>query len=170
MSLEWPLVQFNLWNVMESNLADPTTQFISATSARRAAQLFSLGNLIAMLPGLIVAPIILLGQPTKTSMIFLFILMVVPPILWFGLSIIVYIIARHHPNPRVGHYTQWAAYRFYGMFGIVIPVGTFYGNQWQLWIATGGVVALILIPWSLLDLYRIYRENWQDITIEGTNS
>ena len=54
-----------------------------------------------------------------------------------------------------------------GMFGIVIPVGTFYGTQWQLWIATGGIVALILIPWSLLDLYRINREDWQDITIEG---
>jgi cytochrome c biogenesis protein CcdA len=52
------------------------------------------------------------------------------------------------------------------MFGIVIPVGTFYGTQWQLWIATGGLVALILIPWSLLDLFRIQREQWQDTTIE----
>jgi hypothetical protein len=155
---------------MESNLVHQATHFISAASARRSARLFSIGNLIAMLPGLIVAPIILLGQPAKTSMIFLFILMVVPPILWFGLSIIVYIIARHHPNPRVGHYTQWAAYRFYGMFGIVIPIGTFYGTQWQLWIATGGIVALILIPWSLLDLYRINREDWQDTTFEGAST
>jgi hypothetical protein len=155
---------------MESNLVNQATHFVSAASARRSARLFSIGNLIAMLPGLIVAPIILLGQPAKTSMIFLFILMVVPPILWFGLSIIVYIIARHHPNPRVGHYTQWAAYRFYGMFGIVIPIGTFYGTQWQLWIATGGIVALILIPWSLLDLYRINREDWQDTTFEGAST
>ena len=153
---------------MESNSAPVATQHITAASARMSARLFSIGNIIAMLPGLVVAPIILLGEPAKTTMIFLFILMIVPPILWFGLSIIVYIIARHHPNPRVGHYTQWAAYRFYGMFGIVIPVGTFYGTQWQLWIATGGIVALILIPWSLLDLYRINREHWQDITIEGT--
>lgn len=152
---------------MESNPTHLATSPISAASARRTAQLFSIGNVIAMLPGLVVAPIILLGQPAKTSMIFMFILMVVPPILWFGLSIIVYIIARHHPNPRVGHYTQWAAYRFYGMFGIVIPIATFYGTQWQLWIATGGLVALILIPWSLLDLYRINREDWQDTTMEG---
>ena len=155
---------------MESNPAPVTTQDISAASSRMAARLFSLGNIIAMLPGLVVAPIILLGQPERTSMIFMFILMVVPPILWFGISIIVYIIARHHPNPRVGHYTQWAAYRFYGMFGIVIPVGTFYGTQWQLWIVTGGLVALILIPWSLLDLFRIQREQWQDITIEGATT
>jgi hypothetical protein len=154
---------------MESNPTPVTTRQISAASARMAARLFSLGNIIAMLPGLLLAPIILLGQPERTSMIFMFILMVVPPILWFGISIIVYIIARHHPNPRVGHYTQWAAYRFYGMFGIVIPVGTFYGTQWQLWIATGGLVALILIPWSVLDLWRIQREQWQDITIEGAS-
>jgi hypothetical protein len=151
---------------MESNSPPTNSQNISAGSSRMAARLFSLGNIIAMLPGLVVAPIILFGQPDRTSMIFMFILMVVPPILWFGISIIVYIISRHHPNPRVGHYTQWAAYRFYGMFGIVIPVGTFYGTQWQLWIVTGGVVALILIPWSLLDLFRIQRERWQDITIE----
>jgi hypothetical protein len=25
---------------------------------------------------------------------------------------------------------------------------------------------LILIPWSLLDLFRIQREQWQDTTIE----
>jgi hypothetical protein len=155
---------------MESNPAPSTPQNISAASSRMAARLFSLGNIVATLPGLIVAPIILLGQPEQTSMIFMFILMVVPPILWFGISIIVYIIARHHPNPRVGHYTQWAAYRFYGMFGIVIPVGTFYGTQWQLWIATGGIVALILIPWSLLDLFRIQREQWQDITTEGATT
>lgn len=151
---------------MESNPSPPTTQNIGAASSRMVARLFSLGNIIATLPGLVLAPIILLGHPDRTSMIYMFILMVVPPILWFGISIIVYIIARHHPNPRVGHYTQWAAYRFYGMFGIVIPVGTFFGTQWQLWIVTGGVVALILIPWSLLDLFRIQREHWQDITFE----
>ena len=93
---------------MESNPAPVATKSISAASCRMVARLFSLGNIIAMLPGLVVAPIILLGQPERTSMIFMFILMVVPPILWFGISIIVYIIARHHPNPRVGHYTQWA--------------------------------------------------------------
>ena len=155
---------------MESNPTPNTvpakTLHISAASSRMVARLFNIGNIIAVLPGLVVAPIILLGHPERTSMIYMFILMVVPPILWFGISIIVYIIARHHPNPRVGHYTQWAAYRFYGMFGVVIPVGTFYGTQWQLWIVTGGVVALILIPWSLLDLFRIQREHWQDITIE----
>jgi len=144
-----------------------TGQSISAASARMMARLFDLGNIIALLPGLIVAPIVLLAKPQHFTMIFLFILMVVPPILWFGISMAVYTLARHHPNERVGHYTQQAAYRFYGAFGIVIPVGTFYGTQWQLWIITGGVVALILVPWSLWDLRRISKEEWHDTVTGG---
>jgi len=142
-----------------------TPDVISAASCRMSARLFSLGNLIALLPGLVVAPVMMLGEPEKLSMIFMFILMVVPPILWFGISITVYIIARHHPNPRVGYYTQWAGYRFYGMLGVVIPVGTFYGNDWELWITTGGIIGLLLVSSSLWDLYRISREEWHETVI-----
>jgi cytochrome b subunit of formate dehydrogenase len=92
--------------------------------------------------------------------------MIVPPILWFGISIMIYIIARHHPNERVGHYTQQAAYRYYGMIGVVIPVGTFYGTEWELWIMTGGAVGLILIPWTIVCLIKIQKEKWQDTEIE----
>lgn len=148
----------------------PSRQVYTADSCRRLARLFNLGNIIAVSPGLIMAPWILFGEPAAMTLIFMFILMVVPPILWFGVSIAVYTIARHHPNERVGHYTQWAAYRFYGAFGIVIPVGTFFGTQWQLWIITGGIVALILIPWSFWDLHRIQKEPWQDTYGEEESS
>lgn len=154
---------------MESEIS-PSRQIHTADSCRRFARLFNLGNIIAISPGLIMAPWSLLGEPAAMTQIFMFILMVVPPILWFGVSIAVYTIARHHPNERVGHYTQQAAYRFYGAFGIVIPVGTFYGTQWQLWIITGGIVALILIPWSIWDLHRIQKEPWQDTYGEGESS
>lgn len=143
----------------------PPLPQISARSARLSASLFNYGNVIAMIPGLLLAPYILWANPTGTSTVLLFVLMIVPPILWFGASIVVYALARHHPDPQVGHCTQQAAYRFYGMFGLVIPVGTFYGTDWRLWIITGGVVALILIPWSLLELWRIARMPWQDITL-----
>lgn len=153
---------------MESNPAAPEIVRIDAARARRSARLFSLGNLFATLPGLILAPLILLTRPEGTTMIYMFVLMMVPPILWFGISIMVYIIARHHPDPKVGEYTQHAAYRYYGMFGIVIPVGTFFGTNWQLWILTGGIVALVLIPWSVWDLWRINRDDWQDTQFERT--
>lgn len=143
-----------------------TTKIISAANSRMFARLFNFGNLLSLLPGLIVAPIILFSEQERISMIFLFITMIVPPILWFGLSIMIYIIARHHPNEQVGHYTQQAAYRYYGMIGIVIPVGTFFGTEWEPWIIMGGVVGLILVPWTIICLIKIQKENWQDTVVK----
>jgi len=141
------------------------TKNISAKNARMFARLFNLGNLLSLMPGLIVAPMILLVEQERSSMIFMFIAMIVPPILWFGLSIMIYIISRHHPNPLVGHYTQQAAYRYYGMIGIVIPVGTFFGTDWKPWILMGGIVGLILVPWTIWELIKTQKEDWQDIEI-----
>lgn len=145
-------------------------KIVLAANAKMSARLFNIGNLVALLPGLIVAPFILFTDPERISMIFMFIAMIVPPILWFGLSIVVYIIARHHPNTDVGYYTQQAAYRYYGMIGVVIPVGTFFGSDWKLWLITGGVVGLVLVPWSIWDLIKIQKQHWQDteIIIEET--
>ncbi|MDH5395775.1 MAG: hypothetical protein OEW97_05835 [Gammaproteobacteria bacterium] len=140
-------------------------EMISAANAKRSARMFNFGNLFSVLPGLIVAIIMLFIEPTRLMMIFMFIAMVVPPILWFGLSIMIYIIVRHHPNTQVGHFTQQAAYRYYGMIGVVIPIGTFFGTDWNLWILTGGIVALILIPWTIWDLIKIEQYDWQDTTI-----
>lgn len=140
-------------------------KIISAASARMSARLFNLGNLLSFLPGLLVAPFILLSEPERITMIFMFVAMIVPPILWFGFSIMIYIIARHHPNELVGYHTQQAAYRYYGMIGVVIPVGTFFGTDWKLWIITGGVVGLVIVPWTLWDLIKIQKYNWQDIEV-----
>jgi len=111
---------------------------ITAASARRAASWFNYGNLVATI---IPLP---LG------------------ILWLGLSMAVYTMNRHHPNPRVGYYTQWAAYRFYGVVGFVVAEATFYNESLKVWLITWAVMALILIPWTIYDLVRIYREQWHD--------
>ena len=148
-----------------SNKTVEKTKIIPAANAQKFASFFNLGNLVSLLPGLIVAPILLLTEQERISTIFMFIAMIVPPILWFGLSIMIYIIARHHPNELVGHYTQQAAYRYYGMIGVVIPVGTFFGTDWQLWILMGGVVALVLVPWTVWELIKTQKENWQDTEI-----
>ena len=145
-------------------------KIIPAANARMFARLFNMGNLLSLLPGLILAPLILLGEQEKMSTIFMFIAMIVPPILWFGLSIMIYIIARHHPNELVGHYTQQAAYRYYGMIGVVIPVGTFFGTDWSLWILMGGVVSLVLVPWTIWELIKTQKEHWQDTEIQITKS
>jgi hypothetical protein len=150
---------------IQGNKITEKTKIIPAKNARMFARLFNFGNLLALLPGLVVAPIILLGEHERISMIFMFIAMIVPPILWFGLSIMIYIISRHHPNELVGHYTQQAAYRFYGMIGVVIPIGTFFGTDWKLWILLGGVVGLVIVPWTVWELIKTQKENWQDIEI-----
>ena len=141
------------------------TKIIPGKNARMFASLFNIGNLLSISPGLIIAPIILLTEQERMTTIFMFIGMIVPPILWFGFSIMIYIIARHHPNELVGHYTQQAAYRYYGMIGVVIPVGTFFGTDWELWILMGGVVGLVLVPWTIWELIKSQKENWQDIEI-----
>ena len=148
-----------------SNNQANNVKVIPAKNARSFARYFNIGNLVSVLPGVFVAPIMLFTEQERITTIFMFIAMIVPPILWFGLSIMIYIIARHHPNERVGHYTQQAAYRYYGMIGIVIPVGTFFGTDWQLWIMMGGIVASVLVPWTIWELIKVQKENWQDIEI-----
>ncbi len=145
------------------------TKIITAGSARFFAQLFNFGNLLSFLPGLILAPVMLLSEQEKMSTVFMFIAMIVPPILWFGLSIMIYIIARHHPNELVGNYTQQAAYRYYGLIGIVIPVGTFFGTDWQSWILMGGAVGLLIVPWTIWELMKTQKEDWQDIVIKDNS-
>ena len=67
-------------------------RIVSGRSSRFAAMQMDIGNLISML----LPPL---------------------PLLWFGGSMLVYALHRHHPNPRVGYYTQRAAYRFYAVMG-----------------------------------------------------
>lgn len=113
---------------------------VTAESARKTAKLFYYGNLLAVL---IPFPVF---------------------ILWFGAGILVYAMLRHHPNPRVGYYTQIATYHYYGLAGGLVPVltfapGDFFVNWWwALWIAC----VVVLVPLSIRQILRINREPWQD--------
>ena len=144
----------------------PASKTISAKSARKIAGLFNWGNILALLPGLIALLWVGLENPDRMAMIVMFIMMIVPNILWFAASIVIYIIARHHPNERVGHYTQQAAYRYYAIIGIIVVAGTFYGTDVRLWLITWLITTLILVPWSIVDLIRIRKESWQETIFE----
>jgi hypothetical protein len=120
------------------NPAQP--RLIPARASRAAARYFNYGNLVA----------VLLPVPLG--------------ILWFGASMVVYAMNRHHPNPRVGHYTQHAAYRFYGVVGFVVAIGAFFATGLKTWLITWAIVALILLPWTVWDLWQIQQEDWQDTT------
>ncbi|WGZ93755.1 MAG: hypothetical protein QJT81_18500 [Candidatus Thiothrix putei] len=115
-------------------------QVVTAESARKTAKLFYYGNLLAVL---IPFPVF---------------------ILWFGAGILVYAMLRHHPNPRVGYYTQIATYHYYGLAGGLVPIltfapGDFFVNWWwALWLTC----VVVLVPLSIRQILRINRESWQD--------
>lgn len=110
---------------------------ISAQSARSTAGFFSYGNIAS-----ITLPIL------------------IP--FWFGASMFVYAMNRHHPNERVGHYTQWAAYRFYALIGALVPVATFFPADIRYYMVTWAVLAALLIPAEILALRKIRQEQWHD--------
>lgn len=119
-----------------------TTHVLSGRRARTAATLFNYGNIIS----------ILLPVPIG--------------ILWVGMSMLVYAMNRHHPNEKVGHYTQQAAYRFYGITGFFVAAATFIpGKGLTYYLIAWGAAAAIIIPWSILDIIRISRDDWQDMEI-----
>lgn len=130
---------------MDATTSSPV-QIVSGRSSRFAAMQMDLGNMISML----LPPL---------------------PVLWFGGSILIYAMHRHHPNPRVGYYTQHAAYRFYAVMGAIIPIGTFFpGRGIMPWLIAWGVGLAVIIPWSIWSIIRIRREDWPDIQLPQTNA
>ncbi|MGV6815859.1 MAG: hypothetical protein ACWA44_01155 [Thiotrichales bacterium] len=117
---------------------------ISAQSSRTTASIFSYGNLAS-----ITLPVL------------------IP--FWFGASMFVYAMNRHHPNPRVGHYTQWAAYRFYALIGALVPVATFFPADYRYYVVTWIVLFLLLVPAELLALRKVWKEPWQDTEYTDDN-
>lgn len=116
-------------------------EVISGRSARWSASQMDIGNIVAVL---------------------------IPPLgmLWFAISMLVYAWHRHHPDPKVGHYTQWAAYRYYGVMGSLIPIATFFpGKGIGPWLVAWAVAVAVIIPWSIWSLYRIYTDTWEDTVL-----
>lgn len=127
---------------VSDDASDPSIRIVTGRSARGAATHMDLGNIVA----------VLLPVPLG--------------ILWLGVSMLVYALHKHHPNPKVGEYTQWAAYRLYGVMGAVVPVATFFpGRGLTHWLLAWAIAALILIPWSIRSLIRIRRDTWEDVVI-----
>lgn len=123
-----------------------TVRLLPGNKARTAAVVFNIGNIVAIM------------VPIPLGM------------LWLGLSMLVYAMNRHHPNEKVGHYTQHAAYRFYGITGFFVAAAAFIpGGGWQYYAIAWALAALVLIPWSIVDLIRIRRDDWIDMELPAEN-
>ncbi len=116
---------------------------ITAVQSKKSAKIFNYGNIAS----------VLIPFP-----LFIF---------WFGASIFVYAMHRHHPNSRVGYYTQRAAYYFYALAGGLSIVmlfahgDFFFVYGWMLWLAC----VLFLIPLSIREIIKINKEEWHDVNI-----
>jgi fatty acid desaturase len=122
------------------------TRIVTAKSSRRGPILFNLFNIIATL----------LPFPLM--------------VFWLGASIVLYAMNRHHPNPKVAHYVQWAAYRLYAIAGLAVPVATFFSVSLTPWLVYWAFAAIVMIPWSILDLIRIKRDTWEDTVIQRSET
>lgn len=120
---------------------DNTPKIVSGASARRAAKWFNYGTLVAMAIPLPLA------------------------IFWTGMSMLVYALNKHHPNPKVGYYTQWAAYRFYGVAGFAVAVAIFFPPKIIFYLVIWAIAAVILVPWTFYDLHRINKDTWEDTVV-----
>lgn len=123
----------------------PNSKIVTAEESKKSARVFFYGNIAA----------VLIPFP-----LFIF---------WFGASLFVYAMYRHHPNSRVGFYTQTGAYQYYALAGLLVPVLTFapgdfflkYG--WMLWAAS----AIVIIPLAIREIMKINKEEWKDTTFTG---
>ena len=121
-------------------------RIVTGKSSRRGPVLFNIFNIIATL-----VPFPLM-------------------VFWLGASIVLYAMNRHHPNPRVAHYIQWAAYRLYAIAGLAVPVATFFSVTLTPWLVYWALAAIVMIPWSIYDLIKISRDTWEDTVIQRSET
>ena len=124
-------------------MIDQDPNIVTAEQSKKSAKTFNYGNIVAVL---IIFPFF---------------------IFWFGASMFVYAMYRHHPNARVGYYTQKAAYHYYGLAGglsvvmLFAPGDFFFKYGVMLWLAC----ILFLIPLSIREIIKINKEEWHDVKI-----
>ncbi|MHB1352105.1 MAG: hypothetical protein ACYCWA_02200 [Thiobacillus sp.] len=142
---------------------------IPAAASRRAAQLFNVLTVIAML--LSISALVLGKLLASQHVGFLpFVLSLPPLMIWLGGSIFVYASIAHHPNPRAVHFNRWAGYRFYGVMGSLVVIGpAIYGllDGWRGLMLVFGLAFLIIVPWAVFDIVRAAREPWAEVTIDA---
>lgn len=129
--------------MFENSEQTPIGPVARGSSARTAATLMNYGNIVSI----VIVPLI---------------------ILWCGASMLVYALNRHHPNPKVGYYTQRAATRFYAISGFFIVIATLIpGGGWRYYLIAWVLAAFVIVPLSVFDLMRIYKDEWVDVPIDN---
>jgi hypothetical protein len=126
-------------------------KIISCNSQKRAAQMFNLFSVVAI------------------------ILMPLFPILmlWIAASILVYSSNIFHPNHLIRRYTKYAGYRFYGFTGALLATMNFsgalikaLGSASLLFLAIWLVGFLVVVPLGIFSIHKAGKEHWKEIWVE----
>ncbi len=126
-------------------MSNQDDNIITAKQSRFAAKVFNLGTIAS----------VLIPFP-----LFIF---------WFGASMFVYAMYRHHPNPRVGFYTQRAAYIYYTLAGLSVPVLTFAPKEFfaEYWWVLWAVAIIGVVPLAVIQIMKAHKEVWEDVSINN---
>ncbi len=139
---------------------------MSPARIRWRAALFHLGNIVCMLAAV--------GAGTAYYMdggllsMVLSVALVLPTVLWFGISMALYALFAHDPNSLVSYHTKRAGYIFYGATGGLVLVLAFLQKVsfFYLLPIPAVVVGLVLLA-GTRDLVAIWKA---DVASEPTGS
>ena len=144
------------------------SHLITAASSLRSARLF---NLLSIGTTVLSGGLFTLGSVIADKKVaFLPMAMSLPPVMiWLAASMFVYAAIAHHPNETVRHYNKWAGYRYYGIVGFLTIFANDIAHLPTGWTGVWVLMGVALIPWSLYDLWRAGKEDWQDLVVEDVH-
>jgi hypothetical protein len=140
----------------------PETKIITAKSQRNASKHLHYGNMISL-----VIPVLALGMWFYTDNILWAIPAVPPLVFWFGMSMVIYAIHRHHPNPKVQAYTITAGRWYYALVSPIVAGGIFIEPEYAPMIIGGLFVTVttIIVIKGMMEIRKINKDDWQDIEL-----
>lgn len=143
-------------------MTSETTPKAELRNIRRHAALFHVGNLVCTL--FAVAAGILYALDLGLLSMVLSIAFVLPTVLWFGASMVLYAFHAQHPNDFIGYHTRRAGWRFYAASGAALTVVAVIQNLGvQYYVAVSALAVAYLLWGTVQDLFRVATADEADI-------
>jgi hypothetical protein len=140
-------------------------QIPTAASCLRQSRLF---NYLVVSTTLLSAALFTIGHLiSDKKLAFLPLAMSLAPVmLCLALSIFIYASIAHHPNLTVRHYNKWAGYRYYAVVGTLTIISGDLARLPTGWPGVYVLMVLVLVPWSLYDIWKAGREDWNLVEVD----
>lgn len=143
-----------------------TAQNSELRNIRRHAALFHIGNLVCAV--FAVGAGVLYALDLGLLSMVLSIAFVLPTVLWFGASMVLYAFHAHHPNDFIGRHTRRAGWRFYAASGAALTIVAVIQNLGVFYYVAVSSVAVVYLMWGTLhDLFRVATAEEADLMSEA---